>query len=827
MHQRITLVAIFLFLSIYAISQRPGQRGGGSGPNGMMPQITIKGIVQDSESQSPLEFSTISIYNSSDSTLISGGLSEIDGTFSIQTRPGRLYAYVEYISYQPQFVDITIDREAIKSGNREIDLGVIQLSIGAVALQEIEIRGEVSETQFSLDKRVFNVGKDLANQGGTAQDILDNVPSVTVDLEGAVSLRGSSGVRILVDGRPSGLANQDNANGLRSIPANMIEKVEVITNPSARYEAEGMAGIINIILKKDKGSGFNGSFDVSGGYPANGGIGANVNYRKGNVNWFANYGLNYRAVPGRGYSFLTQTNTNETFFQEIDRDMDRSGLSNSIRLGIDFIPSEKEILTGAFLYRLSNEDNLGTLTYNDFLNNYPDNLLSTTIRTDDEREDETDLQYSINYKKEFSSRKHFFEATVQFQNESEEEASDFLEIANVFQGGEIPNLVQRSSNVEGNKEWLFQMDFNKPLGSDGIFETGLRSSFRMIDNDYLVEEMSDGRFITLEGLSNNFNYDEIVHAAYAIAGNKTGKFGYQFGLRAEHSDILTELLETNEINDRNYTNLFPSSFLNYEFSPGSTIQASYSKRVRRPRFWDLNPFFTFSDSRNIFSGNPDLDPEFTDSYELNYIRYLDNLTITGGFFYRHTKDKIQRILIFNPDGTTLRRPENLATGDDYGLELTFQYSGLDWLRLDGNANFFRQKVNGQNVDDSFSAETTTWFGRFTSRLSFWESDLQLRFNYRAPRETVQGRTKGIPSLDIGWSKDVLNKRGTVTLSVRDLFNSRRRAGTTFGNGFVREDEFQWRARVATIAFNYRINQKKQRRRSRGDYSGQGGGEGEF
>ena len=799
-----------------------GQRGGGQ-----MPQITIKGTIVDQTSKTPLEFATVSFYSLRDSSLVTGGLSDPTGAFSVQTRPGRFYAVVEYISYETQTIDVPFDRDAMRAGSREIDLGEIMLYESGIALDVVEVRAERSETQFSLDKRVFNVGKDLANQGGSAEDILDNVPSVTVDIEGAVSLRGSSGVRILIDGKPSGLANQDNANGLRSIPANLISQVEVITNPSARYEAEGMAGIINIILKKDKGSGFNGSFDVSGGYPETAGVGANVNYRKGKVNWFANYGLRYRTGPGSGEAFQYQEKDDQTFYQETTRDMDRSGLSNSIRFGIDFFPSDKETLTGAFLYRRSDEDNLGVVQYADYLNIYPDNLLSTTIRTDDEREDESNLQYSLNYKKEFSSRKHTFEATVQYQDDIESEGSDFMETSTVYIGEDIADLFQRSNNDESVKEWLFQVDFNKPVSEEGKFELGARSSLRMINNDYLVEELQDGNWETLLGLSNNFNYDERVFAAYGIYGNKIDKFSYQFGLRGEHSNILTELLTTNEVNDRSYSNLFPSTFLNYEFAPGSTIQTSYSRRIRRPRFWDLNPFFTFSDSRNTFNGNPNLDPEFTDSYELNYIKYMDNLTITGGFFYRHTKDKIQRILIFNPDGTTNRTPQNLATGDDYGLEMTFHYSGINWLRLDGNANFFRQQVNGQNVDDSFTASTTTWFGRLTSRATFWKSDLQLRFNYRAPRETVQGRSRHMASLDLGWSKDILNKQGTLTLSVRDLFNSRRRAGETIGDGFYRTDEFQWRARTVSLAFNYRINQKKKRQRGGGNYQGGGEYQGQF
>ncbi len=812
-----TVIVSLLSLSLFG--QRPG--GAGHGQR-QAPAIKIKGQIIDQDSNTGLEFATISLFSKQDSSLVTGGLSEVGGLFEVSASPRPMYAVIEYISYAPQTVDITFDRDQIRSGNREIDLGTIGLAISGVALDDIEIRAERSETQFSLDKRVFNVGSDLANQGGNAQDILDNVPSVTVDLEGAVSLRGSDGVRILIDGRPSGLANQDNANGLRSIPANLIDKVEVITNPSARYEAEGMAGIINIVLKKEKGSGFNGSFDLSAGFPGNTGGGANVNYRKGKVNWFASAGLYYRNGPGQGSAFLEQQREDDTFFQETTRELNRTGLSQNFRFGFDFLPNDKETLTGSFLYRRSDEDNAGNLLYRDFIDDYPNNLILTTTRTDDEREDESNLQYSLNFKKEFSSRNHTFEATVQYQDDIEEEGSDFLETAISEAGITIPDLIQRSNNQEANKQWLFQVDFNKPIGKDGKVELGLRTSLRDITNDYVVEENEDGTFVNLPGLSNDFIYDENVHAAYLIYGNKIGKFGYQIGNRLEYSDINTELRLTNEVNPRDYFNYFPSAFVNYEFAPGSNVQVSYSRRIRRPRFWDLNPFFTFSDSRNTFSGNPNLDPEFTDSYELNYIKVVDNLTLTSGIFYRNTTDVIQRILEFNPDGTTNRIPQNLATREDLGLEFTFQYSGVEWLRLDGNANFFQQAIDGQNFDESFSSETTTWFGRFTARASFWKSDLQLRFNYRAPRETVQGRSEGIPSLDLGWSKDILQKQGTFTISVRDLFNSRRRAGTTIGENFFRESEFQWRARSITLALNYRINQKKKRgggNRGGGDFEG--------
>jgi outer membrane receptor protein involved in Fe transport len=816
------LFGLICLLPVLLSAQQPGNRRGGQGG---MPQIEIKGKVIDSQSKSALVFATVSIFSKSDSSLITGAMTEEDGSFTISSRPGAFYGVVEFIGYEALNIDIPFDRDAMRDGERTIDLGILEINTVGFELDEITVTAERSETQFNLDKRVFNVGKDLANRGGTAEDILDNVPSVTVDIEGNVSLRGSSGVRLLVNGRPSGLIGADNANGLRSLPANMIESVEVITNPSARYEAEGMAGIINIILKKDTGSGFNGSFEANAGYPDQLGGGANVNYRKGKVNWFANYGLRYRTGPGSGFSYLETYDGAKPFIQDQTYERDRSGLSNSLRAGIDFIPDDKQTLTGSFLYRRSDEDNFGAIVYQDFIRtNGTDVLQGITYRTDDQLEDESNLEYSINYKREFSSRDHTLQATLQYSDDIESQGSDFLEIAEGYQIP-IPDLIQRSDNDEEQKNWLFQLDYVKPLGEDHKYEFGLRSTIRQIGNHYLIEELRDEDWINLEGLSNDFDYDEDVHAAYGIYGNKLNKFSFQVGLRYEYSDVITELIQTNELNDRSYSNLFPSTHLTYELPANNSVQLSYSSRIRRPRFWDLNPFFSFVDSRNQFGGNPNLDPELTDAYEIGHIKYFETLTLSSSFFYRHTDNAIERILLFNPDGTTIRRPENLATRDDYGLELTFSYSGLKWLRLDGNANFFRTQTNGQNVDASFEADDITWFGRMTSRITFWKgSDLQLRFNYRAPRETTQGYNNGIASLDLGWSKDVMNKRATVTVSVRDVFNSRKRRGETIGENFYRESEFQWRARTMRVSFNYRINQKKRRGGNRGGDDFEGGGD---
>ena len=715
---------------------------------------------------------------------------------------------------------------------------------------------------------------------------------MTVDIDGNVSLRGSGGVRILINGRPSGLAGADNTNGLRNIAANMIESVEVITNPSARYEAEGMAGIINIILKKNESEGFNGSFDLTGGYPARNGASANLNYRKNKINWFANYSINYRVNPGGGFAIQDQAVIDTTTFEElrqftvIDRERERKGTSNSFRFGLDYFFTDKDQLTASFLYRKSDDDNFSSIIFDDYLADSedfdfnpfwerdiaelkqvnsrqfastlnPELLYSQTIRTDSEFEDEENLEYSLNYSKEFSSREHKLNASFQFREESEVEGSELISDFDESLPGAAEQLRQRSNNAEGEENWLAQIDYVHPLGEDHKWEAGLRSSNREVVNNYIVEEEIEGFYQPIAAFTNNFKYDEDIQAAYFIYGNTIEKFSYQLGLRAEHTLIVTELLESEAGTDnrREFFNLFPSGFVNYNFSESNAVQASYSRRINRPRFWSLNPFFTFSDNRNFFSGNPNINPEFTDSYEIGQILYLSDLTVSSSLFYRHTVGSNQRVLISDKsNATTLRVPINIGTVDDYGLDVSLNYSGLEWLKLDANWNIFRnqltlsqdetdeaiyryynevrnfvgsqdefQDIYGYNLNET---DNITWNGRLTARITVWDSDLQIRTNYRGGVQTSQGRSDGIATVDIGWSKDFLaDKNLTLTISVRDLFNSRRRIGFTVLDNFYQQSDFQWRARTASITASYRINQKK--KRGSGNGGGDFGGGGDF
>ena len=775
-----------------------------------------------SETGAPLDYATLSLYNQTDSLLLDGSITDIDGKFSIDAKPGEYYIQVDFLAYQTRY----LENIKLTRGQKTLDLGTIQLQPGAEQLSEFTVEAERSSMEMKLDKRVFNVGKDLSSRGGTANDLLDNVPSVQVDVEGNVSLRGSGSVRILINGRPSGLVG-DGGQGLRNLQANMIERVEVITNPSARYEAEGAAGIINIVLKKDQRKGFNGSFDVVGGLPETYGASANLNYRSGRLNWFTNYGINYRtSIGGGSLRQEVYRSADSTFLTLQESDRDRAGLNHNFRVGADYFFGEKTTLTGAFRYNIGEDDNLNVTRYDDFLNDTP---LGYSFRTDNEIENEEETEFSLVFRKQYDEKDREWTADVRYQDELETEGSD---LRNEFFDPEgnpdgTADLLQRSDNSERNKSWIFQTDYVHPFGEDGRWEAGARVSLRDITNDFSVQEFIGGEFQTLPELTNDFLYDENIYAAYLMYGNAIGKFSYIVGIRPEYTDVVTELKGTNEINPREYFNWFPSATLGYEFSETGSMQLSYSRRVRRPRFRDLNPFFTFSDNRNFFSGNPDLDPEFSHNFETGYLHILEKGSIFGGIYYRNTTGVIERIRRVDDEGNSTTRPENLATENSYGIEFNGNIRPNKWWTLNADFNFFRAITSGGDEYPDLDADTYTWFTRGTSRFNIGkQTDAQIRFNYRAPRNTPQGSTKSITSIDLAASQDVLKGSGTLTLSVRDLLNSRRRRYTVFGDNFFSEGDFQWRGTTATLTFSYRLNQKKQRG-GRGGGGYDGGGEGEF
>ena len=778
--------------------------------NGLYAQIAptmVKGKLVDSISSNPLAFATVQVFDVQQKKLVNGNLVTETGEFSVDLPFGQYYAVLEF-SGHPAF---TTAQFVLSAQNPKHDLGIIRLVSKTIVLQGVVVQGEKSYMQFSLDKKIFNVGKDLANAAGSASDILTNIPSVSVDPEGNVKLRGSDNVRILIDGKPSGLVSIKGGGGLQQLPASLIERVEIITNPSARYEAEGNAGIINIVLKKDKQQGFNGSVEAITGYPANLGAAANFNYRHNKINFFINYGIAWRNQPGVGKLYQEVYGPDTTFILQQNTKSTLKGLNNNIRGGLDYYFTEKSILTASYLFRRSDATRTSDIRYEDYFYTLS-KLNSITTRRQDEEEAEPNSEYSISYKKTFAQKDHELTAAAKYIDNWE--SSDQLFTQHYFQPNftqdNTKSILQQSLNDEYEKHWLFQLDYVKPLGKEGKFETGIRSSFRNMINDYVVSEKNaSGEFVPLPELDNVFIYDENIHSAYGILGNKHKKISYQAGLRAEWTDVQTTLQKTKEVNPRNYVNLFPNAHFTFDLPKENALQLSYSRRVRRPFYNDLSPFMTYSDSRNFFSGNPDLDPEFSNVGEIGHIKYFDKGTISSSLYYRSTKGKIDRIRKVDSEGNSSTKPENLLSEKAWGAEFTGAWTLLNWWKLDINLNLFHADIDGSNILQSYKASTYSWFAWQTSRFSLPHNiEMQARTNYEAPQKTAQGKRKSLYYADFSASKDVFKGKGTMTLNVLDVFNTRRMRTISSGPNFYTEGTSQFRRRQVNFTVNYRIRQSK-------------------
>ncbi|MCL9968664.1 MAG: TonB-dependent receptor [Aquirufa antheringensis] len=758
-------------------------------------------------------FSSIRLFKGT--SLVTGTIGNEKGKFMMEVAPGVYDLLVESIGY-----------EALKMINQSFtsstNLGIITVKESNQTLNEVVVKGQKASMELNLDKRIFNVGTDLANKGATASEILGNLPSIQVDPEGAIKLRGSDNVRILIDGKPSTLAGINGSSGLQSLQGNLIDKVEIITNPSARYEAEGMAGIINIVLKKNQNQGFNGAIETTTGYPENFGGTAIVNYRKNKFNFFINYGVFYRRTPGRGSIYQEVYTGKQTNYLEQRSQNNVTGLVNNVRGGADYFFNDKTILTASYIFRRTDVQRITDFNYLDYRGNVF-NLYSDTYRQQDEKEAEPNGEYALTFKKNFAKKGKEFSADLRYLDYWERSDQTYTQNGKKADGSVFPELskVQKALNDEFERQWILQADYVNPIGKDAKIEMGVRTSFRNMINDYIVtEQQPSGVFTVIPGLRNVFNYKENISAAYFIFGNKMKQFSYQFGLRAETTDIQTELEQTGEKNPRNYANLFPSAHFTYTITPDNSFQLSYSRRVRRPTYNDLSPFVTFSDNRNFFSGNPNLNPEFTNSFDLGNVRYFDKGSVSSSLYYRHTLGKIDRFRSVDTSGFAKTLPVNLSDQQSMGIEIASSYTFTKAYRADLSINAFRAITDATNINADFKSDTYSWFVRHSSRIKLGAVDFQVRANYEAPQQTPQGTRGYIAWADFSASKDILQGNGTLSLSILDLFSSRinryesRFLEPTDGSGFYTRGESQGRLTSLNLTFNYRFKTTKQAAKQR-------------
>jgi ferric enterobactin receptor len=763
-------------------------------------EATVKGKVLEFTSKNPLEYATVIIYAQKDSSIISGETTNAQGVYNITIPHGDYFGKIEFIAYYPQ----VIEPFTLTSKNNILDIGMTELMINTTSLKEVQVMTSKGDMQMTLDKKIYNVGKDISSTGGTATDVLGNVPSVEVSPEGAILLRGNSGVQILIDGKPSAMTGK-NGIGLKQLSASQIERVEVITNPSAKYEAEGTAGIINIVLKKEKKPGINGSINMTGGYRDIYGVSANLNYRKNRFNFFTNIGLDYRR--NHGYGTLYQEIQDDSLsIMEFERDHVLGGLWGNVRLGADYYFNDNNILTTAVNYRQGQDNDEINMVYRDYVDDLF-NPVGISTRDDNTVKDESNLEYSLTYTRKLGAKGHELVGDVRFQDVVKLDGSALIGeyFDSNFNSNGIEDLEQRSSDEEGERRLITKIDYTYPISKTQKIELGYQGSFRNIKNNFIVEERTNNDWKDLTEVSNDFKYDENIYGIYGTYKNKKGNLSYQFGVRMEYTDVLTVLVKTNLENPREYLNFFPNVSFKYDLKKSNALKISYSRRIRRPTYNDLSPFFTFNDPRNQFKGNPDLEPEYTDSYELSHVKYWEKGSLSSAVFYRHRTNVISRILEQTNGDTTLLRSENLKSREDIGLDITATYKPKPWWNVTANTVFFYVTNDASNLDVTYQNDNYSWTARVNSRFKIkTKTEFQFTFNYRAPQAKAQGINKSLAFLNLGVSRVVLNNKGKLTFNIADVFNSAVFRGMTETNNIYRESEFQWTYRTFRLSLNYRF-----------------------
>ena len=718
---------------------------------------TITGSVVDKNTGAPIEEAGISIYSISDSiNVVNGANTDAAGNFTVSGIPaGQYYATVNLIGYSTAVVrgiSITAEKSAV-------DLGKIQLKPGETVTDEILVEEEKPEVQITAEKKIFNVSNDLTLKGGNAVDALRNIPSVSVDQDGNVSLRGSEGVKITVDGKPYGLDGPNRVNLLRSISADNIESIEVINNPSAKYEAEGISGIINIILKKNDGFGYNGTVSVSTstGDKYNGSFSGNL--KKDNMNIFLDYSHNIWTSEFNSSS-SRQVLFNSTYpFYDLSADARFRSNSDYVRGGLDYTIDKLNSFTLAGSYNKRNFKSSGSQNNTEFDANR--NLANQFLTKINSNDDGYNFDLSFNYYLKFKNPKQKMDVEVTYSDYADDQDANTVNTT-IFPQQDPDPYTYNELQDNFTKEINAKIDYTHPIGENSKLETGYQGEFIIDENTYKYDTLnhSTGQFIRDVNRSNEFNFDRQVNGVYALLSSGIGEnFTYQLGLRAENTNRTGALVTTNQSFDRSYLDFFPSVSLSQKLGAEEEVSLNYSRRISRPGAGMLNPFPSFSaGSRNIFTGNPNLQSEYINSFELSFAKYFSTTSIIPQIYYRRADNEISRTRTFIDSITTVTMPNNYQSSDTYGAELIFSTRPTSWLNINGSVSYHKTKINADNISPGLSNENSTGSGRISARVNLPDLfNFQASYFYSGEIVAAQAIIQPFQSFDAAISKDSLTE----------------------------------------------------------------------
>lgn len=836
---------LFLVFGLFFFYTGFAQPAGG----GERPKIgTLTGQILDFESKKAVPYAKVFLLNVRDSSIATGALSDSLGNFLIEDiQAGPYIAKITSFGFEPLFIDSLF----FSTKMPRTDLGKVFLIPDQKQLAGVDIVVEKPEVITQIDKKVFSVEKQLTSQGGTALDVLQNIPAITIDQDGNVSLRGSANVTILIDGRPSSMTGSGRQGALVSIPASAIESIEIITNPSAKYDPDGMSGIINIILKKNKLKGFNGSVDLSlengihpdslKNYPQFYGLDYNLALNLAYRNKFFNVYGGYSSNRYEGYRNFSQTN--ETFYNDVyDRlEQKRTGthlrLGNMLKIGSDFYINSKNTLGISFNGNLNREDRTGNMYYYEF-----DSVQQYQVwqRLSSDPGNRYGVDASFYYNKKFEDPEHKLDFNAQYSTGESTEQGYYNQ--NIYNPVDMSLLVQNSLDqyvrtIDGNAITTLQLDYYKPLQfskeladssvrrSSGKLEAGAKSTIRQVRQDYYQETFG----VADDSVNNKFDFSEQVHAAYAIFGQDFANFKYQIGLRAETVFITSDVDKDTNHYTNNYQSLYPSLHLVKPLSKTSELTLSYSRRVNRPHLNALNPFSKYSDPLNLMIGNPKLRPEYINSVELGYGSYGKLLTFTGSVYYRYLTNMIQRVKDIDSNGVSRVTWSNVDEGFFYGTDMMAIYKPVKWYRATLSFNLSQTIIRSTSGESALNNSGVSWSSNLSQTFVFSKSlTMQMTGFYRSPMVLTQGRSKAMYGLDIAVKKNFLKDKMYVNAKITDIFNTRRFAYYTEQPGvFTSSGLWKHQSRRYTITIGYNFGNQDADKRKRGrdtNIGGEGGGD---
>ena len=757
---------------------------------------TISGLVIDRETKAPIEGAVISLRSLKDSTTKTGAITDNMGKFSIDADFGVYRMNIDYIGYNGAVNNRILLRKAA------LTLDTIRLSSGTNVTEEIKVEDERSMIEFQPGKKVFNVGNSDLYQNGSAVDVLKDVPSITVDIDNNISLRGSTGVKILIDGRPSGLNTNSRTSILEQIPASSIQSIELVTNPDAKYDAEGTSGIINIVLKKNESLGLNGTVSLGVGTSDKYNSGLNLNAKNSKMNIYGNYNYRLFNTPGSGSLDRLSLFDNTRLLQNTDMLMRMN--NHSAKAGIDYYPDENSTLGFSVGYndRDRRRGSTETTTQTDAANN----LIFNTINKAEDNETGKSWDLDLNYLKKFKNPKQQLNIDLGYSrnNEDNTQLSTIYDL--ITPVSNIPMQNDIGNNI--NNDLQLSMDYIQPFGdkkSNNKLSVGYKGTLRKNDNVSIYQnfDYTTNTFVENTLSSNSFNYKEFINAVYGIYAGGINNFNYSLGLRAEQTNSTGDLITTGAQFKQDYFSLFPSVSLSQKLSLGQEVQLTYSRRIRRPGGEDLNPFIERSDPLNLRQGNPELKPMFIDAYELGLINYFGQTVLTPSVFFRQTHDEITRYRTLIDSNVTLTTSANNSSSKTYGAELIFNTKLFDLINMNGNINYYKSEVDASNLQPGLVNSTYSWAGRLMAGASLGDiMSVQLSYNYMGKRATGQGVVDPVQSMDLALRKDLFNKQASISLRISDVFDQQKFNVTLNDVNYIEQMNRRRNSRAAFVTFTY-------------------------